>query len=67
MQGALSEATSSNCGWTKGPAKDKETCWWNDEFQDSPSEKQKLSKEWKEGNITKKKYLEPKKKTRRNV
>ena len=47
---------------TKGPARHRETWWWNDDISNRFSEKQKLRHEWKQGNTSKEKYLEAKKK-----
>ena len=63
MKGALLETPGRSYGWTKGPARHKETWCWNYNI----SEKRKLWKEWKQGNTSKEKYLEAKKKARRAV
>ena len=65
LKEALLEATDRSCGWTKGPPRNKETLWWN--VSKSVSEKQKLWSECKQGNTSKKQYLELKKKARRTV
>ena len=49
--------------WTKDQARYEETWWQNDDVSNSFIEKQKLWKEWKQGNKSTEKYLEAKKKT----
>ena len=61
------EATGRSYGQTKGPARHEETWWWKDGVSNSVSEKQKLWKEWEQGNTCMENYLEAKKKARRTV
>ena len=67
MKGALLEATDGSCGQTKGSAKHEETWWCKDGVSNSVSEKQKLWKEWEQGNTCMEKYLKAKKKAKRTV
>ena len=54
----LLEPTVRRSGWTKGPARHRETWWRNDDVDNSFSEKFILWKKWKERNISKEKYLQ---------
>ena len=63
LKGAFLETTNKSCGWTKGPARHKETWGWNDNVGNSISKKCKLWKEWKEQNTDKEAHLHAKKKT----
>ena len=66
LKGAFLRATDRNCGWLKAPARHGMM------MLVSASEKLKLRTKWKQGNTSKEKYLEAKKKsggviTRSNV
>ena len=59
VKGILLEPTVRSSGWTKGPARHRETWWRNDDdVNNSFSEKFILWKEWKQGNISKERYLQ---------
>ncbi|XP_057306130.1 uncharacterized protein LOC130644510 [Hydractinia symbiolongicarpus] len=62
----LLEASDDTCGWTKGPARHRQTWWWNNEVDQCIKEKRKLWKEWKSGG-SKNIYLEAKRHARTAV
>ena len=45
LKGVLQEATDRSYGWAKGPARHKETRWWNDDVSNTVIEKRELRKE----------------------
>ena len=62
MTRVLLKATDNSCGWTKGGIRHKETQRQNNDVSNSVSEKQKVWKVWNQGNTSKAKHLETKKK-----
>ena len=62
-------AAEKVCGWTKGPARHKETWWWNDEVAEVIEEKRKLYTEWYEtkAEADRVKYVEVKRRARNAV
>ena len=57
LQLRVIKATDRSSGWTKSPARYRETWWWNDVIN-SVIEKWKLWKKWKQGNTSKEKAFE---------
>lgn len=47
LKGALPESTDITCGQAKGPARNWEVCWRNNNVKNSVSGKCKFKKEWK--------------------
>ena len=46
MKWLWQKATEQVCGWTKGPQRNSETWWWNDEVAKSVEEKRRCYKIW---------------------
>ena len=67
LKDTLLTVTDQTCGWTKGPARHRETWWWNGEVEHSIKEKRELWSDWKKGLVNKELYLEAKKKSRKAV
>ena len=57
------------CGWTKGPAKHRETWWWNQEVEEAVENKRKCFKAWQHSKMMpdKLKYTEAKMKAKTAV
>ena len=46
MEKACLKAAESVCGWTKGPARHKETWWWNDDVEEAVNTKRMCYDRW---------------------
>jgi hypothetical protein len=69
MRNIWLNATEEVCGWTKGPARHKETWWWNEDVANKTREKKKCYKEWRRTRAEKERttYKEAKKNARKAV
>jgi len=67
LRDSLLKSTDVVCGWTMGPARHKETWWWNKEVDVAVKCKSVAWKSWRAGAGSKESYLEAKRAARRAV
>jgi len=60
MKGLMMETAQEICGTTKGPCRDKETWWWNEDVAEAVRDKKIMYGKWKKEN-TKEARMEYKK------